>query len=307
MFKKIARKIIGTLRLDNYNHNVTLELAKNPFLTTFVPGHFYSPLPDMNEILSKQEKLFDRTSRECLGIDIQEDNQLQILDRLEIYYNELNFPDRLTESHRYYYQNDFFSYADAIILYGMLRHFRPKQVVEVGSGFSSAVMLDTNDNFLDKQSKFTFIEPYPDRLFNLLSETDKIQHNIIAMSVQDVELSVFESLEAGDILFIDSSHVVKVGSDVCYLIFEVFPRLKPGVIIHVHDILWPFEYPKVWLEEGRAWNEAYFLRCFLQFNLTFQILYFNSFMGLFHKDKLEQKIPLCLKNTGGSMWMKKVN
>jgi hypothetical protein len=104
---------------------------------------------------------------------------------------------------------------------------------------------------------------------------------------------------------VDSSHVVKIGSDVAHIIFEILPRLKPGVIVHFHDVFYSFEYPKEWVKEGRAWNEDYFLRAFLQYNSVFQILYFNSFMGQFYQNELERKMPLCLRNTGGSLWMKK--
>jgi hypothetical protein len=166
-------------------------------------------------------------------------------------------------------------------------------------------MLDTNDAFLGSATNFAFIEPYPERLYSLLNEKDKRQHQVIEKPVQEVELELFQTLDAGDILFVDSSHVVKIGSDVAHIIFEILPRLKPGVIVHFHDVFYSFEYPKEWVKEGRAWNEDYFLRAFLQYNSVFQILYFNSFMGQFYQNELERKMPLCLRNTGGSLWMKK--
>ncbi len=110
---------------------------------------------------------------------------------------------------------------------------------------------------------------------------------------------------AGDVVFIDSSHVVKIGSDVAYILFHILPELQPGVIVHFHDILWPFEYPEDWLCEGRAWNEAYVLRAFLQFNEAFDILYFNSYIWHHHAERLQQKMPLCMKNPGGSIWLQK--
>ncbi len=165
-------------------------------------------------------------------------------------------------------------------------------------------MLDTSEKFLRGDISFTFIEPYPDRLQTLLKQEDK-QHKIFEKPVQDVELKIFDDLNENDILFIDSSHIAKVGSDVIHIVFQILPRLKEGVIIHFHDIFHSFEYPQEWLEEGRAWNEAYFLRAFLQYNSAFQILYFNSFMGKFHGDLLQQEMPLCLKNTGGSIWLRK--
>ena len=117
--------------------------------------------------------------------------------------------------------------------------------------------------------------------------------------------SVLDSLDENDFLFVDSSHVLKVGSDVGYIIFQILPRLKKGVIVHFHDVPWPFEYPKEWLGRGIIWNEAYFLRSFLQYNRAFPILYFNAYIHQFHREVLGQMMPLCLRNPGGGLWLKK--
>ena len=179
-------------------------------------------------------------------------------------------------------------------------------------------MLDVNDLFLDGKVHFTFVEPHPKggkRLLRLLTQDDKSKHTILRKQAQDVPLEVFQTLSANDILFIDSSHVGKVGSDVTHTLFRVLPELKPGVIVHFHDIYWPFEYPQEWiLEAGIAWNEAYFLRAFLQYNEAFDIMYFNSFLAQRHADTLRRKMPLSLKVSqltlkgGGpsSLWLKKV-
>ena len=138
-------------------------------------------------------------------------------------------------------------------MYALLRRYCPKRIIEVGSGFSSALMMDSNDRFLDGSIRFTFIEPYPERLRSLLTEQDNGCMELLQTVVQNVPCEPFASLERNDILFIDSSHVAKIGSDVSnYLVFEILPRLKPGVVVHVHDVMWPFEYPKEWLMEGRA-------------------------------------------------------
>jgi hypothetical protein len=112
-------------------------------------------------------------------------------------------------------------------------------------------------------------------------------------------------LEANDILFIDSSHVSKAGSDVNHLFFTVLPRLKPGVLVHVHDVFYPFEYPLGWLRQGRAWNELYLLRAFLQYNTAFEMLFFNSFLWKHHKEQLAAKLPRMATNPGGSIWLRK--
>lgn len=283
------------------------SLLSNPFIKFSFPGHFYSPLPDLQEILRNEQSLFKKDSNECSGIDLCESEQVEFLDQLAIYYSELPFPNLESKSYRYFYENQYFRYADAIILYSILRHFKPKRVIEIGSGFSSSVMLDTHDLFLPNSIHFSFIEPYPDRLYSLLNEKDQKKCHILPKLIQDVELALFDNLDAGDILFIDSSHVAKIGSDVCHILFKILPRLKPGVIIHFHDIFWPFEYPRDWVTSGRAWNEAYILRAFLQYNSSFRIRFFNSFMGLFHQDLLKQKMPLYLQDTGGSLWLTKMS
>ena len=285
----------------------------SPFLSFMPHGHFYSSIPNFREVSLKLDEL-DRDSKECPGMDLKEESQLELLDSFAVYYDDLPFPENSNETTRYSYNNDKFPYGDVIILYSFLRHFKPKRLIEIGSGFSSTAMLDVNELFLDDAIDFTFIEPYPDVLFSLFSEEDKRKRTVLQKPVQDVPLKLFQELEARDILFVDSSHVVKFGSDVAHILLEILPVLKPGVIIHFHDVHWPFEYPKAWLEEGRAWNEAYFLRTFLQFNTAFEILYYNSFMAKFHSQIIEEKMPLCLKEPAccdspgnGSIWIRKLS
>jgi hypothetical protein len=125
--------------------------------------------------------------------------------------------------------------------------------------------------------------------------------------VQEVSLSVFEVLRNGDFLFIDSSHVMKTGSDVCHELFEILPRLAPGVFIHFHDMLWPFEYSEDWvLRENRSWNELYALRAFLTFNDRFEIVFFNDYFQRFNEPLIQATYPLFLRNSGGSLWLRKL-
>jgi Methyltransferase domain len=187
-----------------------------------------------------------------------------------------------------------------------MRRFRPKRYLEVGSGFSSAVALDTSDLFLEAKVNFTFIEPYPDRLMEVLRPEDRAKCWLERRPVQEVPLEMFEELEENDVLFIDSAHVSKVGSDVNHMMFHVLPRLKPGVIIHIHDIFYPFEYPESWFREGRAWNETYLVRAFLQNNHAYKILLFASYLALRFPALLAEKMPLCLKNPGGALWLQKM-
>jgi predicted O-methyltransferase YrrM len=273
------------------------------FVYPFMPGHYYSPLPDHNEVLS-----FESDPIEIPGIDLNEDAQLELVEVFANYYRDFPFPSRPGESRenmRYYYTNGWFDGADAVTLYSILRHYRPSSVIEIGSGFSSAAMLDINDMFLDKNTRFTFIEPNPQRLFSLFNYEDRDKHVVLQRQVQDIPLEVFQALSSNEVLFVDSSHVAKIGSDVTHIFFNILPKLKPGVIVHFHDIFWPFEYPKKWVLNGRAWNEAYFLRCFLHFNATFEIIYFNSFLARRHADVLREEMPLGLHRPS-SLWLTKV-
>jgi hypothetical protein len=187
----------------------------------------------------------------------------------------------------------------------MLRHLRPKRVIEVGSGFSSAVTLDTNDRFFGGSIACTFIEPYPDRLRSLLRGDDAARTKILELPLQDVPTDVFATLEANDVLFIDSTHVSKVNSDVNTAFFDILPKLRPGVHVHFHDIFYPFEYPREWVFEGRNWTEAYVLRAFLSFNTAFRVRWFTTFLTTFHRERFAAAMPGYLINPGGSIWLQR--
>jgi len=182
----------------------------------------------------------------------------------------------------------------------MLRHLRPKRVVEIGSGYSTAIALDTADAHLDGLD-LTCVEPYPERLQSLLRPGDGDRLKLVQRPVQDVPLDTYASLEGEDILFIDSTHVAKAGSDVLWLYFEVVPRLAPGVVVHVHDVFWPFEYPREWLAEHRDWTEDYLLRAFLTDNAQWEILLFGSWLWKEHASVIPAEL-----RTGvpGSIWLR---
>jgi hypothetical protein len=128
---------------------------------------------------------------------------------------------------------------------------------------------------------------------------------LIRSPVQDIATDELVALDSGDFLFVDSTHVAKTESDVNFIVFEVLPRLSPGVVVHFHDIFYPFDYPVAWVAQGRAWNEAYLLHAFLAYNETFEILLFNDLIAKLHPEVLRDGFPLCTKNTGGSLWIRK--
>lgn len=298
MLPQLIKKLPGYRQLHAwlYQH----MLASNPWFRAAPPGHFMSPLPDLTILSQKRDVLFDRSVKEVPGININEEQQLLLMEQLSTFYSELPFSDNPCDGIRYYFNNRFFPYGDGIILYSMIRHFKPTKIVEIGSGFSSALMLDVNDRFFGKSILLKFVEPYPHRLFSLVNDSDKRGCEIIERQVQDVPLEHFTSLKKNDILFIDSSHVVKIGSDLSYIFNVILPSLAQGVVIHFHDVFWPFEYPEEWImNHGWAWNEDYFLRAFLQFNSAFEIIFFNSYIERFHADKIGSLMPLFKTNRLG--------
>jgi len=261
-----------------------------------------SPIPSMDEI--KRYNFNLPLPKVLPGIDLNVDEQLNLLDSFETFYKELPFTDEKSEGLRYYYKNDCYSYSDAILLYCMIRHLKPHKLIEVGSGFSSSVTLDTNEKFMGNSINCTFIEPYPERLLSLLKSDDKA--TIHKKRLQEIPIEMFKELNENDILFIDSTHVAKFNSDVNYVFHKILPMLAHGVHIHFHDVFYPFEYPQEWLLDGRAWNEQYILRAFLEYNNDFKIVLFNTYLESMYEEKIKSRFPLLYKNTGGSIWIKKI-
>lgn len=291
---------------DKYREQLKVVTPNFPPLGDIPPGHFYSPLPSLDEIRRNEGRLFENITRTLPGVDFRESAQLGLIEEFATrYYPEMPFTADKTEGLRFYFDNPMYSYGDAISLYSMIRHLKPRRIVEIGSGFSSAVILDTNERFFDSKIETTFIEPYNERLLSLLTEKDKATSSIVKMLAQDVNLNVFTELEANDILFIDSSHVGKIGSDVHRILFEILPSLKPGVHIHFHDIFLPLEYPASWVYAGVAWNEAYLLRSFLQYNSAFEVVMGNSLLGHFHGPFMNEQMPLFMRNPGAGFWLRR--
>jgi hypothetical protein len=269
------------------------------------PGHFYSPIPDLEKIKAREDLIWNDPPRQLAGVELHEASQLKLIGEFTSYYQQLPWQDEKIPELQFYYNNPNFSYGEAVMLYSMIRHLQPKKIIEIGSGYSSCVSMDTNQLFFNNSIQLTFVEPYPELLQSLLDTSAQNNVSIIASDLQNVPLAMYTSLAAGDILFIDSTHISKVDSDVNFIIFQILPLIRPGVYIHFHDIYYPFEYPKQWVYEGRAWNEAYLLRAFLQHNTEFEIVLFNAFLGKFYRDELERQLPLAAKNPGSSIWIKK--
>lgn len=270
------------------------------------PGHFLSPYPSLEAVKKRELELWGPPPPAAPpAIDLRMSEQLALLEEFARYYEEMPFAAERTPDLRYHFVNGVFPWGDGIVTYSIMRHFRPKRIIEVGAGYSSAVMLDVNERFFDNQIELTFIEPDPARLHSIAHPGDLERSTLMTTEVQDTPLSTFEALGENDILFVDSSHVAKACSDVNFLFFEVFPRLAPGVLIHIHDIFYPFEYPPNWITERRwAWNETYLLHAFLLFNKRFEIVFFNNFMIRFNRKRIVRTIPDMRINPGGSIWLR---
>lgn len=270
----------------------------------FPDGHFYSPYPDLADVRDRESEIFDRSMREIPGINLREHEQLSTLGELETFYPDI---PHLNPSgrERFSFGNGAFGYTDAVVLGCQLMRLRPERLIEIGSGYSSAMSLDINEQQLDSSVSLTFIEPFPALLESLLTPGD--DPHVIGKPLQAVDLDCFDQLGPGDILFVDSTHVSKPGSDVNRIFFEIMPRLAAGVVIHIHDVFYPFEYPKEWIEEHRAWNEDYLLRAFLQDNPKYEIDFFNHFLNLHHQPEMTRALPLTARDQGGSLWLRKIS
>jgi len=295
-FRKLLKNVLPYYIVKKYHSRIGGDPSE--------PGGWDSPIPSIDEI---RKHNFNIPLPEYLsGIDLNGNEQLNLLDSFETFYSELPFTDKKSDGFRYYYENGFYSYSDAIFLYCMIRHLKPQRIIEVGSGFSSSVTLDTNEQFMSNSINCIFIEPYPQRLESLLKSNDNEKVVIHKKRLQEIPLELFVELREDDILLIDSTHITKFNSDVNYIIHEILPVLAHGVHIHFHDIFYPFEYPQEWLLGGAVCNEQYILRAFLEFNKEFKIVMFNTYLESMYETKIKNRFPLLYKNTGGSIWLKRI-
>ena len=266
------------------------------------PVHFYQALPDTRAL---SEELWE-TPSEMPGVDLNEAAQLELLETSFARFRDecTLIPSKQTaDPNEYYFENGLFGGTDALVLYCMIRHFRPRLILEVGSGASS--LMSAKAALKNGSTELVCIEPFPND--SLKAGFPGLTH-LIEDKVQNVSKDVFARLNANDILFIDSSHVSKIGSDVNFLFLEIIPRLNPGVIVHVHDIFFPCEYRRDWvLNEFRFWNEQYMLQAFLMFNAEFEVLMSNSVLGFKYRDRLVAAFPNSPWWGGGSFWMRRRN
>jgi hypothetical protein len=273
-------------------------------------GHYYSPVPD-NRLLAQEparSRVWPPIPRATPGVDWRAEEQVALL-RDELGRQEaLQLPDVATGNpQEYHAANGLFSRLDAWILQGMLRYFRPERMIEVGCGWSSLLTARINREYLDRSMHFTCVEPYPPEFLG--GGVDGISE-LIPSRVEQLPVDPFLELGERDVLFIDSSHTVKTGGDVVFLFEEVLPRLARGVVVHIHDMFLPWDYPPDWVLGGRGWNEQYLVRAFLSFNSAFRILFSVGWMSHYRRDVLAEVLPGYpdrYRDGGGSLWIQRIS
>lgn len=268
----------------------------------FPPGHFYSPIVAPAEL--DRNAIWPARVSLPAGVDFDDAGHRALLSGVfPKFLPDFDYPehgagdDELTH---FYVRNSQFSWLDARAYFTLLRHWRPRRLIEVGSGYSTLLAADVNQRFLGGAMRITAIEPYP-RPF--LEKIPGIR--VVRKPVQAVAAKIVDKLENGDVLFIDSTHVAKTGSDVNHLVFNVLPRLKAGVHVHFHDIFLPCEYPRDWvLVENRSWNEQYVVRALLMFSKRFEVVFGSTYAAMFKQAELARALGTRRIFGGGSLWLR---
>jgi Methyltransferase domain len=276
-------------------------------------NHFYSPIPDTRAL---NDLLWQKHS-ELIGIDLKVKDQLNLLSIFESKFKDeysilpLNHNKSLKQ-HEYYIYNGLFESIDGEILYCMIRHFKPKMVYEIGSGNSTYLaaqaILKNKEEDVQYECELMAIEPYPNPT---LKTGFPGLSRLLPVKIQNAPFSEFQKLGRNDILFIDSSHVLKIDSDVQYEYLEILPRLNDGVLVHAHDIFLPAEYPKEWvLKNLKFYNEQYLFQAFLTFNNAYEVLWASHYMHLKYPERLKSAFPsynIDKHIPPGSFWVRRKN
>ncbi len=278
-----------------------------------LPAYYESPVPSSSDLTPS---LWEQPSK-MVGIDLRDGEQLHLLETLRARFKaEYDaFPRSGPADGRFHLNNRWFEKVDAEMLYSLVRHVRPSRMIEIGSGIttilSAAAIRQNQEDDSGYSCSFTCVEPYPVRLNPGALPAN---FHLITQRAQDTGLDLFQELQADDILFIDSSHVCRTGSDVNYELLEIMPRLNPGVWVHFHDIFLPWEYPQSWVLGSRRFlSEQYLLQAFLAFNPKFEVMWASYHMLQAHPEALDAAFAsFRVDITGpgtflpGSFWIRKI-
>lgn len=305
LFRELAIPIAKKMAVTGDSTDKCLEHGFLP-----VPIHFYQPIPDLEEM--ERRKAWDRVSS-LRGIAFEPEKYLEFFKLLaHEYAHECDWPNEPTgDSWQFHLHNGCFSYGCAASLHCLIRHNKPRRIIEIGSGNSSkviaaAIKLNNSEKIV---ASYSIIDPYSSINPNDLPANVEL----ICKPVESIDVEFFQSLMENDFLFIDSSHVSKIGSDVNFEILDILPLINKGVFVHFHDIHLPYEYPKFYATTPDCrmfWTEAYLLQAFLSCNNDFEIVLPVDYMQRNYNAELKQIFPHSNKTdfgwVSGSFWIKRV-
>ena len=316
VIRKVLPRFINPL-LDPIAWAIATFVPQNKAFETFskynvylLHKHYYLPIPDEVDMAYAQH------DTELIGVDINTDAAFEFLEEVvQPYKEEFNaFPIHAAEEPgQFYLVNGTYMAIDGNVYYGLIRHHKPKKLIEIGSGNSTllaAAAIRKNVQEGAEATQLISIEPYPREM--LRQEIPEIT-DLVEKRVQDVDMSLFESLSSGDILFIDSTHVLRPGGDVWWEYCEILPRLASGVLVHIHDVTLPKPYPRVYADEYHwYWNEQYALQMFLSFNSRFEVVWPGNYLLVNHPDKMQAAFDPELQHMrnkfpdseAGALWMR---
>jgi hypothetical protein len=306
VIRQLLARVYRKARTIPLANRIVDKFFREYYRLPFPPTHYYSPLPDLPSVKRNLSRWYKQS--QSPGIDWNLPGQFRLAEHLAPYAGE-------TQSLPHFAQVTLDGYGpgygevEAHLLYMILRHFKPTQYIEVGSGVSTFYALSAlraNRERDGVNSNMTCIEPYPNQKLRKLATGHGVR--LRECEVQDSGLGVFQELSANDVLFIDSSHVSKKDSDVEFLYLEVLPRLQNGVVLHIHDM--PFPMPAIPLEHPLFetylfWNEAALVKAFLLFNSAFQVIQCQSQLHHVKPEVLKKLVPIYDPKTHfpSSLWL----
>lgn len=259
-----------------------------------MPKHYYAPIPPREDLTDT----FFNSQSELVGIALDPEEPLSFAQTLlSSFGNEFNqFPlHQTSDPSQYYVLNGTFMAGDGNIYYSLVRHLKSKRIIEIGAGQSTLLAkeaIQQNEAHDGRRAQLTIIEPYPDAIVKGRTLRQKAEINLVEKRVQDVPLSLFGELSNNDILFVDSSHVLRAGGDVQYIFCEILPRLQDGVYVHIHDISLPKQYPRLYFERSRYfWNEQYLLQAMLSYNSRYKIIWPGNYIAVHRPALLTELFP----------------
>lgn len=255
-----------------------------------ITNHYYEPQFNFSQLKRSLYK-----NRSFPGIDFNLKKQLKNLSLL-IYKNELIELNLKKKSPNYNFniKNNFFENGDAEIYYQLIRHLKPKNILEIGSGHSTLIALEAikkNKSVNKIETKIICVEPYENKWL------DHLNIKILRKKIENLDESYYLALEKNDILFIDSSHIIRPQGDVLKIFFEIVPKLKKGTIVHVHDIFTPKDYPEKWLiEQNKFWNEQYIVEALMMNKDKYEIFLMLNYLKNNAYEQLRKKCPYLKDN-----------